>query len=133
MGLLAGAVGEAGGGAMVRVRVRVRVKVGVWVGGVEVGSVEVVGVVGSIHINSTVLFFSFSSFYLFFFLLSSYHVCIFAYLHISYLHIFKKCSAHEQYAFHQEDAKSNEQDEDCPVRGISTCIVRLAIHLCRGK
>jgi hypothetical protein len=90
-----------------------------WVAGVEGGA----GVAGLIHIKSTVFFlfltFLLSYFHLFFcsscllglfhpIILSSYHLIILSYLyicifHISYSHIFKKCSAHEQYVFRQED------------------------------
>jgi hypothetical protein len=71
------------------------------------------GIAGSIHINSIVislfLIFSFSSFSLVLF-----HpiICvdfIFAYLHMCRFAYFQKRSAHEQYAFRQEDVPENRR------------------------
>jgi hypothetical protein len=85
---------------------------------------EVAGVAGSIHINSIVfvrvfVFFLYSYFYFHLFIFSSFrrfifprsphqvfifHILIFSYSHIQIFACFqKKCSAHEQYAFRQED------------------------------
>jgi hypothetical protein len=74
---------------------------------------EVARVAGSIHINSAMFvrfllfflfpYFLFSSFHLFLFPRLSYHAFIFHIFIFTYSHIFKKCSAHEQYALRQED------------------------------
>jgi hypothetical protein len=82
----------------------------------SVGSVRgVAEVAGSIHINSIVLFL-----FLFpFFRLGLVRAIIFQYFNISSFifhipdsrfHIFKKCSTHEQYEFHQEDVSWNRRN-----------------------